>query len=80
MKLLLALAFPYLGFALGSATGVGERTTVGLAKRSTISEILTDIEDATSCTACEVAAALQYFILANERLNPSRRFCWCFRP
>lgn len=58
MKFELKLLAPFV-LALSimtSALAISETTSVALsafAKRSTVSDILTDIEDATTCTACE---------------------------
>lgn len=47
------LRWIYLAGLLGGALASPSKS---LAKRSTVSDILTDIEDAVTCTACEVSA------------------------
>lgn len=46
----------------GALAGVALASTeTGIAKRSTVSEILTDIEDAATCAACEVCRSTAQF-------------------
>lgn len=50
---LVAAALPVLTSAL-TISEITSKAAKTFAKRDTVSDILTDIEDAASCTACEV--------------------------
>jgi C4-dicarboxylate-specific signal transduction histidine kinase len=77
-----ALRWVYLAGLLGGALASPSQS---IAKRSTVSEILTDIEDAVTCTACEVSKtllAISYIpaLVTQQILIPTRRhFSLSFR-
>jgi sphingomyelin phosphodiesterase len=50
---LVAVGLPILSSAL-AVSGTTERSLAAIGKRNTVSDILTEIEDAATCTACEV--------------------------
>jgi sphingomyelin phosphodiesterase len=59
------LRWVYLAGLLGGAIANPGKS---LAKRTTVSEILTDIEDAVTCTACEVGTnCLSIFVLVIQK-------------
>lgn len=73
MKLSFILAPLLLAFfSLSSALAITETTNEALSafgKRSTISDILTDIEDAVSCTACEALLVVLKVLAATGNDN-----------
>jgi sphingomyelin phosphodiesterase len=62
------LVFKWLAFA-GLLSGAVASPGKSLAKRTTVSEILTDIEDATTCTACEVNYLFGVDYLSRDRVR-----------
>jgi len=65
------LPFLTAGLVISDVTG---KTLSAFGKRSTVSTILADIEDAASCVACEVRHCLELHLMDMNTFDRERTF------